>query len=103
MPGDGEAASGTGMGLGDQTRRILGVGGEKRGASRIYYYIFDLLCCEGRDLTRLPMIERRALLKSLVMVRDKRIGISDYIEAGADELLAAVRRLACSFRLHLKQ
>ena len=49
------------------------------------------------------MIERRALLKSLVMVRDKRIGISDYIEAGADELLAAVRRLACSFRLHLKQ
>jgi ATP-dependent DNA ligase len=73
------------------------------GASRIYYYVFDLLCCEGRDLARLPMIERRALLKSLVMVRDKRIRISDYIEAGADELLAAVRRLACSFRLHLKQ
>jgi bifunctional non-homologous end joining protein LigD len=28
-------------------------------ASRIHYCIFDLLCCDGRDLTRLPLIERR--------------------------------------------
>jgi bifunctional non-homologous end joining protein LigD len=60
-------------------------------AARIHYYIFDLLCYEGRDLTRLPLVERRALLKSLVAIRDKRIRISDYIEAGAGELLAAVR------------
>jgi len=60
-------------------------------ASRIHYYIFDLLCCEGRDLTRLPLVERRALLKSLVTIRDNRIRISDYIEAGASEVLAAVR------------
>jgi len=60
-------------------------------ASRIHFYIFDLLCCEGRDLTRLPLVERRALLKSHVTVRDKRIRISDYIEAEADEVLAAVR------------
>jgi DNA ligase D-like protein (predicted ligase) len=61
------------------------------GAPRIYYYTFDLLCCQGRDLTRLPLVERRALLKSLVTIRDKRIRISDYIEAGADQVLAAVR------------
>jgi ATP-dependent DNA ligase len=42
-------------------------------ASRIHYYIFDLLCWKGRDLTRLPLSERRALLKSLVVVKDKRI------------------------------
>jgi len=42
-------------------------------APRIHYYIFDLLCWKGRDLTRLPLIERRALLKALVVVRDKRI------------------------------
>jgi DNA ligase D-like protein (predicted ligase) len=60
-------------------------------ASRIHYYIFDLLCYEGRDVTRLPLVERRALLKSLVTIRDKRIRISDYIEAGAGKLLAAVR------------
>jgi ATP-dependent DNA ligase len=61
------------------------------GASRIYYYIFDLLCCKDRDLTCLPLVERRALLKSLVTIRDKRIRISDYVEAGATELLASVR------------
>jgi ATP-dependent DNA ligase len=36
-------------------------------AARIHYYIFDLLCRKDRDLTRLPLIERRELLKSLVM------------------------------------
>jgi ATP-dependent DNA ligase len=61
------------------------------GESRIYYYTFDLLCCQDRDLTRLPLVERRALLKSLVTIRDKRIRISDYIEAGVSEVLAAVR------------
>ena len=60
-------------------------------ASRIHYYIFDLLCCEGRDLTHLPLVERRVWLKSLVTISDKRIRISDYIEAGAGEVLAAVR------------
>jgi DNA ligase D-like protein (predicted ligase) len=60
-------------------------------APRIHYYIFDLLCCEGRDLTHLPLVERRAWLKSLVTISDKRIRISDYIEAEADEVLAAVR------------
>jgi bifunctional non-homologous end joining protein LigD len=60
-------------------------------ASRIRYYIFDLLCWEGRDLTHVPMVERRALLKSVVVIRDKRIRISDYFEAAPKDLLAAVR------------
>jgi ATP-dependent DNA ligase len=45
------------------------------GAERIYYYIFDLLCCQGCDLTGLRLVERRALLKSLVAIRDPRIRI----------------------------
>src|SRR5439155_26650165 len=48
-------------------------------ASRIQYYVFDLLCWKDRDLTRVPMVERRALLKSLVVVRDKRIRTADYV------------------------
>ena len=60
-------------------------------AGRIQYYVFDLLCWKGRDLSRLPLIERRELLKSLVVVRDKRISISDYIEAAPNDLLSAVR------------
>jgi len=60
-------------------------------ADRIQYYVFDLLCWEGRDLSRLALIERRDLLKSLVVVRDKRIRISDYVEAAPNDLLSAAR------------
>jgi DNA ligase D-like protein (predicted ligase) len=60
-------------------------------ASRIQYYIFDLLCWEDRDLTHVPMVERRALLKSLVVIRDERIRVSDYFEAAPKDLLSAVR------------
>jgi DNA ligase D-like protein (predicted ligase) len=60
-------------------------------ASRIQYYIFDLLCWKDRDLTRVPMIERRVLLRSLVVIRDKRIRIADYFEAAPTDLLSAVR------------
>src|SRR6267378_6408104 len=60
-------------------------------ASRIQYYVFDLLCWKDRDLTRVPMVERRALLKSLVVIRDKRIRIADYFAATPKDLLSAVR------------
>jgi ATP-dependent DNA ligase len=60
-------------------------------ASRIQYYIFDLLCWNDRDLTRVPMVERRALLKSLVVIHDKRIRIADNFEAAPTDLLSAVR------------
>jgi len=50
-------------------------------ASRIQYHVFDLLCWKDRDLTRLPLIERRMLLKTLLVVNDKRIRITDYVEA----------------------
>ena len=60
-------------------------------ASRIHYYIFDLLRWKDRDLTHVPMVERRALLKSLVVIPDKRIRVSDYFEAAPKDLLSAVR------------
>jgi len=60
-------------------------------ASRIQYYIFDVLCWKDRDLTRVPMVERRKLLKSVVVIRDKRIRIADYFEAAPKDLLSAVR------------
>src|SRR5712692_3408819 len=60
-------------------------------ASRIQYYIFDLLCWKDRDLVRVPLVERRALLKSVVVIREKRIRIADYFETAPKDLLAAVR------------
>src|SRR6266704_3789853 len=60
-------------------------------ASRIHYNIFDLLRWKERDVTGLALFERRGLLKSLVVLRDKRIRISDYVEAKPEALLSAVR------------
>jgi len=60
-------------------------------ASRIQYYIFDLLCWKDRDLMRVPLMERRALLKSVVVILEKRIRIADYFEAAPKDLLSAVR------------
>jgi ATP-dependent DNA ligase len=54
-------------------------------ASRIHYYIFDLLVRKDRDL------ERRDLLKSLVQVRNERIRISGFLEAAPSKLLSAIR------------
>lgn len=64
----------------------------RAGASRIHYFVFDLLVYQNRDLTRLPLIERRELLGSLVKFRSPRIRISDYVEASAADMLDAVRQ-----------
>jgi len=62
----------------------------RTGASRIQFYVFDLLCLRNRDTTKLPLIERRELLKRLAF-KDKRIKIVDSVEAQPSELLSAVR------------
>jgi DNA ligase D-like protein (predicted ligase) len=59
-------------------------------ASQIQYYVFDLLCLRNRDTTKLRLIERRELLKTLSF-KEKRIKIVDYVEAEPVELLRAVR------------
>jgi bifunctional non-homologous end joining protein LigD len=61
-------------------------------ASRIRYFIFDLLVCNDRDLTRLRLAERRDLMKSLLKLRSPRILISEQFETSATDMLAAVRK-----------
>jgi ATP-dependent DNA ligase len=36
-------------------------------------------------------VERRALLQSLVTIRDKRVRVADFVQASATDLLSAVR------------
>jgi ATP-dependent DNA ligase len=59
-------------------------------AGRIRYFVFDLLCYKNRDLTRLPLLKRREMLRSLKF-DGGRITISDYVEASAEQMLSAVR------------
>jgi len=61
-------------------------------ASRIHFFIFDLLVYQGRDLTRLPLFERRELMRSVLKFSSPRIRISDYVEASATDMLDAVRK-----------
>jgi DNA ligase D-like protein (predicted ligase) len=61
-------------------------------ASRIHYFIFDLLVCNGRDLTKLPLGERRELMKSVLKLRSPLIRIAEQFEVSASDMLAAVRQ-----------
>lgn len=61
-------------------------------ASRIHYFIFDLLVCNGRDLTKLPLSERREFVKSLLKFLSPRIRIAEQFEVTATDMLAAVRQ-----------
>src|SRR5439155_16697158 len=61
-------------------------------ASRIRYFVFDLLVCQDRDLTGLPLTKRRDLMKSLLKLRSPRILISEQFETSATDMLAAVRQ-----------
>ena len=46
---------------------------------------------KDRDLTRLPLIERRGLMRTVLKLRSPIIHISDYFETSAAEMLRAVR------------
>ena len=59
-------------------------------ASRIHYFVFDLLILKGRNLTSLPLSERLDLLKS-VKLHSPRVRISEQFHISAHDMLAAVR------------
>jgi ATP-dependent DNA ligase len=60
-------------------------------ASRIHYFVFDLLVYNDRDLTRLSFIERRQILNSVLKFGSPRIRIAEYFETSAENILSAAR------------
>lgn len=69
-----------------------------KGAADAVYFAFDLLSLDGRDLKRLPLLERKALLKDLLArspAAVDRIRYSDHVEGGG----AAFFKVACAHRL----
>jgi bifunctional non-homologous end joining protein LigD len=60
-------------------------------AYAIVYYAFDVLHLNGRDLTRLPLSERRAHLPAIV--KGSGILISQELPGTAAQVVAAVQRL----------
>jgi bifunctional non-homologous end joining protein LigD len=66
----------------------------KGGATNVVYFVFDLLFLDGADLTRLPLEERKALLKALL--GSKRTGpirwVSHRVGGGAEVFAEACAR-----------
>ena len=46
-------------------------------ASRIHYFVFDLLVYNNRDLTRLSFIERHEIMTSVLRFKSPRVRITD--------------------------
>lgn len=60
-------------------------------AKRICYFVFDLLIYDNRDLTQLPLVERREILKSKLTLPSPRGRIVEYFEAPAEAMLRSAR------------
>ncbi|HXB08058.1 MAG TPA: DNA ligase D [Puia sp.] len=58
----------------------------------LVYYLFDLLWLEGRDLTGLPLSERRSLLRSIVPAKGI-IRYSDSFETSGKQFFAKAKKL----------
>ncbi|RXH53978.1 non-homologous end-joining DNA ligase [Granulicella sibirica] len=56
---------------------------------RIHYYAFDILISKGKDLTHLPLAERRAILEKILTVNDH-IGLS-VVQNDSKAMLTFVR------------
>ncbi|HVL57122.1 MAG TPA: DNA ligase D [Burkholderiaceae bacterium] len=64
--------------------------------AEIQYYLFDLPFCNGHDLRRVPLAERRALLRQIVAAVDsERIRFSDDFDVAPQTLL----QTACAMRM----
>ena len=59
---------------------------------QLVYYLFDILWLEGRDLTGLSLIERKAILKSIIPELDD-IRLSDNFPANGDEFFNSVKKM----------
>jgi len=65
-----------------------------RAPRRLVFFAFDLLFLNGEDLRRMPLLERRTLLREVIPV-DKRspIQFSDHVAGGGPEFFAAAERM----------
>jgi bifunctional non-homologous end joining protein LigD len=58
----------------------------------LLFYVFDLINFEGKDLTGLPLIHRKAIAESLVRDRSSLIRFSSSIKADSERLMNEMRR-----------
>lgn len=52
----------------------------------LFYYAFDLLNVDGRDTTSLPLLRRKALLKTILKGKSECIRFSDFLPGSLEEV-----------------
>lgn len=57
----------------------------------LYYYVFDILWCDGHDIRDMPLVERKKLLQS-ILPGDSIIRYSDHIETEGSKLFDEMQR-----------
>ena len=57
--------------------------------STIIYYAFDLLALDGKDLTKLPLVDRKEKLEALIGKSEGRIRYSEHIVGKGEKLFGA--------------
>jgi bifunctional non-homologous end joining protein LigD len=62
-------------------------------AEHIYYYVFDLLIYKGKSLLRVPLEQRRELLKSAIEPLPETIRLSENFAGEAKEIAATAEQL----------
>src|SRR2546425_316343 len=62
-----------------------------RGKAQIVYFVFDLLYCDGYDLTACPVVERKALLEDILRPTGF-VKYSDHIEAEGEEFFRHIEK-----------
>ncbi|MGP1309535.1 MAG: DNA ligase D [Phycisphaerales bacterium] len=55
---------------------------------RLVYFVFDLLYIDGHDLTRSPLIERKAALEALFAGAPHALRLSEYLEGDGSDVLS---------------
>ena len=60
-----------------------------RGKAPVYFYIFDLLYLENRNLVGIPLLGRRNALKTMSI--DPPLRVLEYFQTSAEEMLATVQ------------
>jgi len=56
---------------------------------QLQYFVFDIMWLDGYDLTRIPLIERKRILKEIIPKDDEILKYSDHVIAGGKEFFQA--------------
>ena len=59
----------------------------------LVFYVFDIICYDGKDLNELTLVERQAILKEVLPTDDDRIRISTVFYASGVDFFAAAERM----------